>query len=392
MIRGNGKFLIPGLWDAHVHLSKTGVLSLPLFIANGITGVRDMGSNFEEIAAWRTEIKNGKLFGPRIKTSGPILESQANVDRMKREGTVEPVDKIRFGVSNPEGGRAAVKLLAEKGVDHIKMRSTPDLATFLAVADEAKRHHLPLTAHPLFSPEVLLQAGLSSVEHFIAYPPLNNLTDTQRRALFQQMAKSGMYISDTEVNLRALLATPYAQGKKMVEDAAGTLDGRRKYVCGYLVKDWREQVEETKDAPYDELRKELPQMRRDLREMREQGVPFLAGTDAAVLFMYPGFSLHDELALLVQELAFSPMEVLRIATSGIASFYGETNRYGSIEPNQLADLVLLDANPLTDIRNTKRIGGVLTSGRWLDRAELNKILQRIQQQASAGCTGFVGPS
>jgi imidazolonepropionase-like amidohydrolase len=143
LIDGKEKFLIPGLWDAHVHLTKAGVLSLPLFVANGVTGVRDMGSDFREVAAWRSQIEAGTLVGPRIKTSGQMLESRANVERMKREGTVEPVDRLRIGVANAAEGRAAVARLARQGVDHIKMRTTPDLETFLAVADEAKGRGLP---------------------------------------------------------------------------------------------------------------------------------------------------------------------------------------------------------------------------------------------------------
>jgi hypothetical protein len=247
-IDGKQKFLIPGLWDAHVHLTKTGVLSLPLFVANGVTGVRDMGSDFSEVAQWRAQIDAGKLIGPRIKTSGQILESRANVERMKREGTVEPVDRIRLGVGNPEEARAAVRQLVAQGVDHIKMRSTPDMDTFRAVADEANRHHLPFAAHPVAPPEELLGVGLRSIEHFLAYPPLNGLTELQRRGLFRQMAQADMYLSNTMVNIDGLVSVSYAEGKRIVEDTAGRLDARRRYLCGYLMEDWREQVEEGKDA------------------------------------------------------------------------------------------------------------------------------------------------
>jgi len=149
VVRGEGRFLIPGLWDAHVHLSKAGVLSLPLFVANGVTGVRDMGSDPVDIDAWRSGIAGGELIGPRIKTSGHILESRANVQRMKREGTIELVDRIRVGVGNADEARWAVNHLADAGVDHIKMRTSPDAETFQAVADEARRRHLPLAVHPL---------------------------------------------------------------------------------------------------------------------------------------------------------------------------------------------------------------------------------------------------
>ena len=108
VVDGAGKFLIPGLWDSHVHLTKLGASSLRVFIANGVTSVRDMGSDLREVLQWRRDIVSGTRVGPRIKTPGQILESAANVERMKREGTVEPVDRIRMSVGSPEEARDAV--------------------------------------------------------------------------------------------------------------------------------------------------------------------------------------------------------------------------------------------------------------------------------------------
>lgn len=387
-IEGKGKFLIPGLWDAHVHLTKAGPLSLPLFVANGVTGVRDMGSDFQEVTGWRSEIERGKRVGPRILTAGPILESTANIARMKQEGTVEPVDRIRMGVANAEEGRAVVTRLAGLGVDEIKMRTTPDEATFLAVAAEARRRHLPFAAHPVGTPQSMISAGLKSVEHFLAFPPLDALTRTERRALFDETVKAGMFYSNTMVNLDSLLL-PYEEAKKRVEDSTGAVDPRRKYVCGYLVEDWREQVEEGKSAPYEVFRQQLPNFHRDLHEMREAGVQFLAGTDVGVLLMYPGFSLHDELQKLVEIVGFSPMDALRVATSGPAAYFGRTSEFGSLEAGQAADLVMLDANPLVDIHNTQRIAGVMANGLWLNRSALDRLLREIARDAQAGCTAKV---
>lgn len=384
VVRGEGRFLIPGFWDAHVHLTKAGILSLPLFVANGITGVRDMGSDLSEVAAWRTRIAAGDLIGPRIKTSGQILESRSNVERMKREGTVEPVDRIRVGVASPDEARRAVNRLADAGVDHIKMRTSPDPQTFAAVADEAKRRGLPLAVHPIAAPEDLLRAGVRSVEHFLAYPPLDALGGRERRTLFRKIAAADMYLSNTIVNIEGLLSTTYERGLQIV-NATGAPDPRRKYVCGYLIQDWREQIEENKSNPYDELRQQLTGLYRDFREMREEKMPFLAGTDVGVVYMYPGFSLHDELDALVRHLGFAPMDALAVATSGVRRFYGDADTFGAIEPGRAADLVLLDANPVVDIRNTKRIHAVAVRGRWLDRPDLDRLLADVERSARAGC-------
>ncbi len=218
------------------------------------------------------------------------------------------------------------------------MRTTPDEATFLAVAAEAKRRHLPFAAHPIGTPRSMISAGLTSVEHFLAFPPLDALTRTGRRALFDKMVEARMFYSNTMVNLDPLLL-PYEEAKRRVEDSTGVVDPRRKHVCGYLIDDWREQVEEGKSAPYEPFRKQLPNLYRDFREMREAGVQFLAGSDVGVLLMYPGFSLHDELQKLVDIVGFRPM----------AAYFGRESEFGSLEPGQTADLVMLDANPLVDI-------------------------------------------
>jgi imidazolonepropionase-like amidohydrolase len=129
----------------------------------------------------------------------------------------------------------------------------------------------------------------------------------------------------------------------------------------------------------------LPTIYRNDGEMMQDGVQFLAGTDTAVMLMYPGFSLHDELQNLVHNAAFTRMEVLRIATSNVASFYKQEHRYGAVTPGQEANLVLLDHNPLEDIRNTTTIRGVMLKGRWFDRNALDRLLDQAARSARTDC-------
>ena len=137
VIDAAGKFLVPGFWDMHVHLAKSGENTLPLFIVNGVTSVRDMGGDAELLLKWRKEVAEGKRLGPGIKTAGPILESASNVERMKREGTVEPVDRFRRGIPNPESAEAVVDSVAKLGVDFLKIRTAASLETFRAIAAAA---------------------------------------------------------------------------------------------------------------------------------------------------------------------------------------------------------------------------------------------------------------
>lgn len=387
-IDGKGKYLIPGLWDAHVHLSKSGIESVSLFVANGVTGVRDMGSDLREVKQWRSEIERGTLIGPTIKTSGQMLESKSNIARMKREKTIEPVVRLRIGVSDPDEGRAAVDRLAAERVDHIKMRTTPNRETFLAVSDEARKKGLPFAAHPVEPAEDLIDGRLQSVEHLFEFP-LVERTPAARKALYTRMARSGLFMSDTSVNLDALTALSYDEVQRRINDRTGALDPRNKYICGYLLADWREQTQDLKDpeghAAYQSLREKLPEVYRNDQEMQQDGVQFLAGTDTAVMLMYPGFSLHDELQKLVHDIGFTPMQVLKIATSNVASFYKEEDRYGAIAPGQEANLVLLDRNPLDDIRNTRAIRGVMLEGKWMDRHSLDHLLNNAEQSARTDC-------
>src|SRR5947207_2695128 len=175
IVDAEGKYLLPGLWDSHVHLTKVGTPALPTFVANGVTSVRDMGSDLAEVLQWRREIESGQRVGPRIRTSGQILESRANVERMKREATVEPVARIRVPVANAEEATAAVARLADAGADFIKVRTVADAATFNAMAAAARARGLKLTGHPVAPPDALIAAHMASVEHALTFPPLDGL-------------------------------------------------------------------------------------------------------------------------------------------------------------------------------------------------------------------------
>jgi len=148
---------------------------------------------------------------------------------------------------------------------------------------------------------------------------------------------------------------------------------------------WREQIEEKKGPEagraLEDFARALPDTYRDLREMHAAGVEFLAGSDAAVVFMYPGFSLHGELDSLVHHVGLTTAEALRAATINPARFFGLERELGAVRPGYRADLVLLESNPLNDIRATGRIAGVMHDGRWLDRHDLDALLEAAAREA-----------
>jgi hypothetical protein len=378
VIDAAGKFLTPGFWDMHVHLAKSGENTLPLFIVNGVTSVRDMGGDGELLLRWRKDIADGKRLGPRIKTPGPILESASNVERMKREGTVEPVDRFRRGIANPESAEAVVDSVAKLGVDFLKIRTAASLETFRAIAAAARERNLSLVGHPTASPEEIIKAGQRSIEHGF-FPPLSGRTKEQRAALFQQFTANGIAVTPTLIVGEALL-TPYDKTEAVFEDSQGKIDPRRKYLSGYLIDDWREQLAEKKADKFD-LTEMLAGRLRDMREMREAGVRLLPGTDVGVLLIFPGFSLHDELRLFVEQIGMSPMESIISATRSPAEFFGMLDSLGTIENGKIADLVLLEANPLEDINNTRRINAVVVRGRLIPKTELQAMAASIEAVA-----------
>src|SRR5713226_5158405 len=396
VIDATGQYLIPGLWDMHVH-SAFGDwfpggrdIILPLFIANGVTGVRDMGGDAPVLLEWRKEIADGQIIGPRMIISGPMLDGYL------------PNGKLRFpssiAITTPATAVAAVDSLKTQGVDFIKVQSVISHDAYLTAAAEAHKQGLPIVGHvpDKVGIKEVVQAGQKSIEHLMG--------------IFEGCSTEEDKFIKGEGNLKLLLTTQDQQRcdsltKLLAQNQTwqvptlawqrgGTFLDQRdlkhqpldKYVPVYW-RDvtWRRFSDEMMpDVLRDPLALRREYFTRNLQmvgALHHAGVPFMAGTDAAPgVYIMPGFSLHDELANFV-EAGFTPMESLRTATSGPAKFLGLENSYGSVEAGKIADLVLLSANPLDDIHNTKKITAVIVNGRLFDRAALDRILKQVQSAA-----------
>jgi imidazolonepropionase-like amidohydrolase len=380
VVDGRGRFLIPGLIDMHTHVSKTRGSSLSLLVAHGVTTVRDMGGDHDELLAWRREIDAGTRIGPRLLIAGPYLESASNAARQHATPAsemVEPVERTRLSVATPIEAERIVAALAAKGVDHLKIRTTTDRDTYLAIGAAATRHHLPLAGHLQPYPlDDIFTAGQASIEHAF-YPALDERPGLDRRAFFTRLAAAGVAVVPTVVVFEHYGTADDQTLRRRLAEMETPASGKR-MLSAYLLADWREQLAELGAAErLPEYRRLHAALRRDLRDMRTAGVRILTGTDIGVLNLVPGRSLQDEIGLLVRDAGLSPLDALRAATRDAAVFLRRGAEIGTIAAGKRADLVLLDADPLADIAHVSRIGAVVVRGRLFDRAALTRLVDAV---------------
>jgi imidazolonepropionase-like amidohydrolase len=384
VIDGTGKFLIPGLIDMHTHVSKTRGSSLALLVAHGITTVRDMGGDHDELLRWKADVIARRRVGPRLLIAGPYLESAANATRQHNTPAtemIEPVERTRIGVAAPSDAERIVAQIAARGVDHLKIRTTQDRETYLAIGAAARRHGLALTGHwQPYGFEALFAAGQRSIEHAF-YPPLE-IAPAERRTQFERMAQAGIAVIPTLVVLERM-GTPTDRELRAIVDATEHPVNGKRYLAAFTRADWREQLAEQGGDRHDVFTRAQAVAVRDLREMRTAGVRILAGTDIGVLNVLPGQALHEELALLVRDAGFTPSDALKAATADAAAFLGLADT-GTVARGNRADLVLLDGNPLEDIGRVANISGVVLNGRWLDRAALNQLVDGVAASPDVG--------
>ncbi len=385
VVDATGKFLIPGLWDMHIHPhDKKDYLAL--FIANGVTGMRVMwGDPWHH--KWREEISAGELIGPRMVISG------------------------NPPASNEDVGRQAVRKIKKEGADLVKVGAL-DMPrdTYFAIADEAKKQGIPFAGHvPFFvSLAEASDTGLQSIEHAVfvlmacssegeeelrkkgkktRVTPKRDLegerarnkliadiTHSEKKAaeLFARFVKNSTWVCPTLIAHNGLLF-------RDEQDLAN--DPRLKYMPLSTRYWWKNNVRvaaATGEGRAD-LKKLCEKQLAIVGAMSDAGVGLLAGTDTYM----PGLDLQDELALFVQA-GLSPLEALQTATYNPAKCLGKLDSMGTVERGKVADLVLLDADPLQDIRNTQKIAAVVVGGKIFEKTALQKMLAQIEATAKKG--------
>ena len=381
VVDGTGKYLIPGLFEMHGHTSKTRASALGLYVLHGVTTLRDQGSEHAEVVRWRNEIRAGTRVGPRMLIAGPYLESLRNIERMRRdppESRVEPFERARIAIGSPADARRIIDSLAVLEIDHFKIRTVQDRETYLAIARAVHAHGKRLVGHVVTaSPAVFLEAGQDGVEH--GFPPsLDSMPRAERMAFWRELARRDVGVVPTLVVITESVFRPLDYYRALVVDTTGAVHPLRPYVSKFMILDWREQVDELTPQRRAALEPYWKIGLKHVREMREAGVRLMTGSDVAVLNIFPGASLHEELRLFVDTLGMTPMEALASATRKPAEWLGLADSVGTIGPGKVADLVLLDANPLADITNTRRIAAVMLRGRLFQRGELDALRASVK--------------
>ena len=406
-----GKFLIPGLVDMHAHLTGAGEPTgsrefiLPLLLANGITTVRDMGGDLDSLLKLRKEIEGGKLQAPRIFFAGPYLDGNP------------PFFQPSLVVTNSTEAGEDVHSLISRGADFIKVQSNLSRDAYFAIADVCRREHITFVGHvpDRVTASEASDAGQKSIEHLTGVlRACSNEEPLLIRKQFAAGPKNGTKVQsmDRELSWQHELLESYSdqQAAALIAKFIGnqtwqvptlillrndayptpatdpSRDPRRKYIPLQVFANWQKGAKERdKGATPLEYSLRSGLMQASLRivaKMNVAGVPILAGTDTTAPFIFPGSSLHEELALLVQA-GLTPMQALQAATKLPAEFLGKLQTQGTVEQGKIADLVLLDSNPLDDIHNTQKIRAVVLRGKLLDRSFLDEVLTKEENFAKA---------
>lgn len=398
-IDARAKFLIPGLWDMHVHLLRKGrpEAYFPLLIANGITGIRDMGGDmsFADINQLRREIDSGLRLGPTIFAPGLLID-----------GPYPTLPRITRVVRNADEASAAVTDLKQQGADFIKVYNRVPREAYFTLAATAKTLGIPFAGHipASINAREASNAGQKSIEHLfnILFSCSSREDDLMRmkaqslsssdsgerielreeylqltlasydakkaQALFERFAKNGTWQTPTLVQRRAFAFPPM----KTPDNPLMRFVPKSQHWRWDPAQDGR--LQGRSEARQEIERQFYEKDRALIIPMRAAGVRFLAGTDAPDGFAFPGFSLHDELGALVAA-GLTPMEALQSATRNPAEYFGLRDA-GTIHKGASADMVLLDANPLEDIRNTQKISAVVLRGRFYSKSNLSEMLDR----------------
>lgn len=411
-IDGSGKYLMPGLFDMHAHSSfaPVHISTLKLMSANGVTGIREMGSDcmrpggiamcIDDMRVSQGKIEAGEMVGPRI-----VELSTQKIGSGRSDDADDYVKLYRPGTA--EEARVTVAGLAERHPDILKVNQEFNPEAFRALLEAAKERGLKVGGHipMMFSVKDVAEMGMTSIEHARDLPldcstggadmratmdaifRGENVERPDRRAI-PALARDGFDEAICMDQIEAMVdhGTYYVPTHLTREmdyragEGAYRGDPRGAYIPAMQWRGWNEDLDRTASAPPESVKDLADFFQLGLKTTKmahDAGVKIMAGTDANDTMIFPGFSLHDELRHLVAA-GLTPMEALQTATSVPAEYLGRTDDFGGVNAGKLADLVLLNADPTADIANTTKIEAVIQGGQVRDRAALDALLGEVK--------------
>lgn len=389
-VDAQGGYLIPGLWDMHVHVHDTS--ELPLYIANGVTGIRIM-SGERDTAALRADLALQKV-SPEIYLASAIVDGSP---------AVWPGSIV---VKNAADARRTVSEIKSSGADFIKVYSRIPRDAYFALAEEAKQEHVPFEGHvpDAVSVQEASAAGQRSMEHLLG---IALACSSQQGELTAKLGRSEIFRDRLAIEAEAYRTLDQAKCRALFEelrsndtwqvptlsvlqlwgrldDSKFLSDPRQVYIDRRSRERWQQRIQpQLRRWTYAEFQLARGIFTTDqhvVGAMFRAGVPMMAGTDAMNPYCFPGFGLHDELALMV-DAGLTPLAALQAATSKPAQFLGRTADSGTVEAGKVASLVLLRADPLADIHNTTHIQAVWFRGKYFNQAALAQLLEQAKESA-----------
>jgi imidazolonepropionase-like amidohydrolase len=374
-VAAEGTYLLPGLWDLHTHLAHLDDHAPPLLVTQGVLGVRDLGAVPEEIERIRARIESGELLGPRVVRAGPTLNGAPNA----------PHHRV---IESPEAAREAVSELAAAGVDLLKTHNATGRESYFALLDAAREAGLTVAGHvpTAVSPLEACEAGQASIEHIVTLFEGTYVTRFEdqmaaARGVPEWLESEGAELADCFA-AQGTLFVPTLRAYELRAHWAAEHDAPApawRYLSAPTREEW------LADEPSElDRRADVIALRQSVvdtgitfvRMLVARGAPIGAGTDLAGPGLLPGFSLHAEVRLLAE--AMTPAEALRAATRGPGSKAGGDPLQGRLVPGAPADLVLLGGNAFEDLAALEDIRAVVLRGRWLDRGELDRVLDGLE--------------
>jgi imidazolonepropionase-like amidohydrolase len=373
VIDGRGKYLMPGLVDMHVHIEYEN--DMLLLVANGVTSVRNMWGNtgkklllgMPDQLELRRQIEEGVLYGPTIYSAGPVMEGSP---------AFHPLAEV---FDTPEKAIDAVKWQADKGYDFVKVYDHLSPETYQAILDAARGNGLPVVGHvPLaVGLDKVLSSGQQTIEHLTGYIDPDTvefiIPEEQLVDYAEKTRQAGVWNVVSLSEYPKSKETP--EGFQRLQDQPGmkyVSPGTRLSMPFLYMMAARSHTYPGADYP----QRIADLNRRMVRALHEAGAGILLGTDAAQAYHLPGFSAHEELAMLV-EAGLSPYEALEAGTRNAAEVLGRVEEFGTIEEGKRADLILLRRNPLKDVSSLQERNGVMLRGRWLAEYELQAMLDGL---------------